>query len=198
MTENNYEFTNQIYDQNITSKMSNTITRDIEDNIYNLNDINKICRFLIYAGVEDHRSLSDKWDIYVTCNADMDSDPSELYSRFMNELYQQYTNKKEDIIYSGYDSDFEMDNRITYSTIQPIECNSFCDTNHNNYWTTDIINNTLPPTVNNTANNNIIDIISNAMNEVKIGIENKLVKKNTKRQPNLPSIWKHESDSIEV
>jgi hypothetical protein len=94
MTENKYEFTNQIYDQNITSTMSNSITRDIDDDIYNLNDINKISKFLINAGLEDHRTLSDKWDIYVTCNADIDSDPSELYSRFINELYQQHINKK--------------------------------------------------------------------------------------------------------
>jgi len=188
MTENKYEFTNQIYDQNITSTMSNSITRDIDDDIYNLNDINKISKFLINAGLEDHRTLSDKWDIYVTCNADIDSDPSELYSRFINELYQQHINKKEDVIYSGYDSDFGMDDRLTYSSLQSIGSNNFSD---NNYRTND----TLPSIVNNTPKNNIIDIISDAMNEVKIGIENKLVKKNTTRQS---SIWKHKSDSIEV
>jgi hypothetical protein len=81
-----------------------------------------------------------------------------------------------------------MDDRLTYSSLQSIGSNNFSD---NNYRTND----TLPSIVNNTPKNNIIDIISDAMNEVKIGIENKLVKKNTTRQS---SIWKHKSDSIEV
>lgn len=183
MTENNYDFTDQVYSLNTQSNMADkNITRDI----YDLQEANGISEELIHRGLEDYRSLSEKWDTYVTANATMDTDADELYLRFMKELLQEYTQIEGRTIYTGYDSDFEMSQRETYPSNLPSIAPAYNNCIQKNDWKTEAMTTSFPPIIPNDSND-MVDMVSNAMEQVKIGFSAKLVKKRT-RIHRLPKI----------
>ena len=194
MTENNYDFTKRVYSLNTQSNMTDkSITRDI----YDLQAVNAISEELINRGLEDCRSLSEKWDTYVTATATMDTDADELYLRFMEELLQEYTQIKGKTIYTGYDSDFEMSQRETCPLNLPSIAPAYNNCIQENDWKTAAMTTTYLPPITPDNMNDTMDMISNAMEQVKIGLSTKLVKKRT-RVHRLPKIaWNRtRSDSL--
>ncbi len=200
MTRNNYDFSGDIRKQNEDSYMTNNcISRDI----YDLQDCNNITNELITLGLEDSRTLADKWDIYVTMNATFDSDPDKLYIDFITDLKRKYLMKEGKPFYDGYDSDFDENNRVICSTKLPLVsppaynnitqpddwktvametrfppvAPAYNNITHSDDWKTVATETRFPPVAPLDCEGDMMDMISDAMDAVEIGVATKIIKK---------------------
>jgi len=174
MTNNN-DFSNHLYTNIFKTNMviTDEITRDIDALSTTRN--NKLIDNMFRLGLEDTRSLSEKWDVFVTAHGTLDSNPDELYAQFILELHSQHICNAGKPVYSGYDSDFDDRNRVMYPNLPPLAPPS--KDKRTEYKPND--NCFLPPI---NPYDGMVDMISKAVKDVDIGADLKLVKKTRPRR----------------